>query len=347
MHPIVRAGKVWIYLLSWLPVAYALGLILVAQSRLSWVVGAALSGPLCLVYAFVCLSAWYVCLALPLRREHIYRLLVSHLSSALGVSGLWTALAKGLFLVFALKGSIDPVLPSVFAMGLVLYLLAVSIHYVLIAVEASQEAQAREAEARVLAGEAELRALKAQINPHFLFNSLHSISALTSIDGARAREMCVLLSGFLRSTLGLGEKSAIPLEEELTLVRSYLAIEKVRFGSRLQVEEAIAPECAGDPVPPLLLQPLVENAVIHGIADLVEPGFIRISAHRNADDGLTIAVENSFDGEAPSRRHGGFGLASVRKRLLARYGDTAQLAAGPGDRTYRVELRLPPPEENS
>jgi len=345
MHPIVRSGKLWLYLVSWVPVVYALSLILVEQSRLSWLAGITVSGPLCLVYAFICLSSWYVCLGLPLRREQLPRLLISHLGSAVGVGGLWTALAKGLFVLFALGGSINAVLPSIFGMGIVLYLLAVSVHYVLIAVEASQEAQAREAEARLLAGEAELRAIKAQINPHFLFNSLHSISALTSIDGAKAREMCVLLSGFLRSTLGLGEKPAIPLEEELALARSYLAIEKVRFGARLQVEEAVAPECVRHLVPPLLLQPLVENAVLHGIANLIEPGFIRISARRNSDEGVTITVENSFDAEVPAKNRSGFGLASVRKRLQARYGGDATLGAGPGEGTYRVELRLPADED--
>jgi LytS/YehU family sensor histidine kinase len=273
------------------------------------------------------------------------RLLISHLGSALGIGGLWTALAKLLFVSYSATGSIDAVLPSIFGMGVVLYLLAVAVHYVLLAVEASRVAEAREAEARLLAGEAELRALKAQINPHFLFNSLHSISALTSSDAAKAREMCVLLSGFLRSTLGLGDRAAIPLEEELELARSYLAIEKVRFGARLNVEENIGQACARFLVPSLLLQPLVENAVVHGIAHLIEAGFIRISADAVEGDRLVITVENSFDADAPPTRRGGFGLAATRKRLDALYGGRATLHAGASDGTYRVELRLPAEED--
>src|SRR5260221_2038944 len=97
-------------------------------------------------------------------------------------------------------------------------------------------------ETHVVARDAELRALRAQINPHFLFNSLNSISALTSIDGARAREMCLLLADFLRLTLGMGEKTVIPFSEELHLLEKFMAIEKVRFGARLRMEENISDE---------------------------------------------------------------------------------------------------------
>jgi len=345
MHPIFRSRRLGPYLLVWLPIAYTLSLILVKQSRLSWPTGIALAVPLCLIYAFVCLSAWYACRSLPLRREQLPRLLVTHLGSALGIGGLWTALAKLLFVSYSAAGSIDAVLPSIFGMGVVLYLLAVAVHYVLLAVEASRVAETREAEARLLAGEAELRALKAQINPHFLFNSLHSISALTSSDAAKAREMCILLSGFLRSTLGLGDRASIPLEEELELARSYLAIEKVRFGARLNVEEHIGQACGSFLVPSLLLQPLVENAVVHGIANLVEAGFIRISADVVEGDRMAITVENSFDADTPPTGRGGFGLAATRKRLDALYGGRATLQAATREGTYRVELRLPA-EEN-
>ena len=108
-------------------------------------------------------------------------------------------------------------------LAILIYLLSVAFHYVLIAMEESRRAETQASEARVLARDAELKALKAQVNPHFLFNSLNSISALTSIDPAKARDMCILLSEFLRMTLGLGEKSAIPLSEELALLERFLA----------------------------------------------------------------------------------------------------------------------------
>jgi LytS/YehU family sensor histidine kinase len=274
------------------------------------------------------------------------RIVITHLASAVVAATLWSGAVAAIFAALPVTGSIHPALPAVFALGTVLYLLAVALYYVVLAVEAASEAEAREAEAYVLAGKAELRALKAQINPHFLYNSLNSISALTSVDPAKAREMCVQLAGFLRSTLGMGEKAAIPFSEELALTRGYLSIERVRFGARLEVEEDIGPECGAFAVPPLLLQPLVENAIVHGIANLVDPGFVRISAHRMpTDDGrqeMRIVVENAFDPDGQSsRQRGGFGLASVQKRIQAHYGAAAAIHAAAADSVYRVEMRLP------
>src|SRR5260370_2632838 len=116
-------------------------------------------------------------------------------------------------------------------------------------------------EAELLAREAELKALKAQIDPHFLFNSLHSISALTAVDAGRARDMCIRLSDFLRNSLRLGERTTIPFSEELALARTYLEVEQVRFGQRLRVAQDIEEAYCDCDVPPLLLQPLVENSI--------------------------------------------------------------------------------------
>jgi two-component system sensor histidine kinase AlgZ len=228
-----------------------------------------------------------------------------------------------------------------FAMGALLYLIAAGLHYALLAIENSRAAERRAAEARTLAREAQLQALKFQINPHFLFNSLHSIAALATLDGPRAREMCVRLAEFLRSSLGLENRERIPLEEELALARSYLEVERVRFGERLRVQEQIEPECRQCGVPALLLQPLVENAVKHGIAGLVDGGSIRIGARWQTGD-VIITLENSYDPEAavaPGKL--GLGLAHVRRRLAMRYGDGAEMDAARLDGIYRVVLRLP------
>jgi LytS/YehU family sensor histidine kinase len=158
--------------------------------------------------------------------------------------------------------------------------------------------------------------------------------------------MCILLSDFLRSTLGMGERQSIPLGEEFELLRRYLAIEKVRFGARLELEETIDEDCMGQSVPPLLLQPLVENAVVHGIANVVDQGVLRLSAARTNDHGIAITIENNFDPDAPPPRRSGFGQSNVRKRLYSRYGSRASLhAAADGDR-YRVEITLPAEESS-
>jgi LytS/YehU family sensor histidine kinase len=231
-------------------------------------------------------------------------------------------------------------------MGALLFLLAVAAHYAILAVEATAEVAQREVEARLLAQQAELKALKAQVDPHFLFNSLHSISALTATDPRRAREMCVLLSDFLRASLGLADKQSIRLEEELMMTRHYLAIEQVRFGPRLNLELNIEDEALPCLVPPLLLQPLVENAVTHGLANLTESGYVRVEARRNGSR-LKVAVENTFDPEAPSARRNGLGVANVRKRLALRHGELASLSVSSDRDRYRVLLEMPAEEASS
>jgi LytS/YehU family sensor histidine kinase len=248
--------------------------------------------------------------------------------------------------IFQLAGTNDadqilaPHLPILGGMGMLLYLLSAGLHYAALAVQQSHDAERRAAEARTLAREAELHALKMQINPHFLFNSLHSISALCTQDGARAREMCLRLSDFLRRSLGLADRESIPLSEELSLARSYLEVEQVRFGDRLRVEEQIDSGCQDCAVPALVLQPLVENAVKHGIAGLVEGGSIRLTVS-GAGAEVTILVENAFDPDMPAPRKSGLGLAQVRRRLQVRYGDAASFDAGASGGLYRVLLRFP------
>src|ERR1700683_1618040 len=306
MHPILaQLRRLLFYLLGWIPLAGMLAYLLAVPGNLSWFEAVTVSSILCLLYAFVCLAAWYPCMATPLERSSISRFLFTHVVGAAVASALW--LLPTLMLGRMLSGfdefrGISPQLtqdyPLIFGTGVLLYLLAVGFHYVLLAVEASREAEARVMQASVLARAAELRALQAQVNPHFLFNSLNSISALTSSDPARAREMCILLGDFLRRTLGLGEKLSIPLEKEMSLTHAFLAVEKIRFGARLHMEESVDTAALPFHVPPLLLQPLVENAVAHGVANLVEGGWIRLHVKLEGS-ALQIAGENLFDPEAP------------------------------------------------
>jgi len=335
------------YMLAWLPVLTLLGLVAKAAGGLPWGQEFAVLTPACVVFAFACLSPWYVCRALPLDRVGWVNLLATFSAAAAAGSLVFVgsiklaALAIGEFIpALNATGGADRPLPLLFGMGVLLYVLSVGLHYAWLAAEESRAAEARASEARTLAREAELQALKMQINPHFLFNSLHSIAALATQDGARARDMCIRLSDFLRSGLGLGDRESIPLREELALARSYLDVERVRFGDRLRVEEAIDGDCEECGVPALVLQPLVENAVRHGIAGLVEGGWIRLQARRQ-QGGVCITIENPFDADAPAPRKTGLGLAHVRRRLQVRYGDGAVFEPSSREGLYRVVLLLP------
>ena len=347
MHPILaRAERLTSYLAAWLIVAVLLAAVLTRQG-LSWLEALALLLPMCLVYGFACLSAWYVCRATPLTSSGVLRVLSSSALAAVLASGLWVELmhlwvsalvALPFFTESAARyAGHDPVL---FAAGVLLFLLALTVHYLLLAFELVRQAEQRQLRMEVLAREAEHRALRARLDPHFLFNSLNSISALTAVDPAGARRMCVLLADFLRDTLNVSSRDQIPLVEELALTDRFLGIEQVRFGDRLQVERHVDAAAAQCRVPPLLLQPLVENAVTHGIAGLLEGGVIRLDVSRR-DRRLSIAIENPRDAESPRRSRRGVGLENVRQRLIAMFGADARLDARADEARFRVELAMP------
>ena len=330
MHPILASQRrLLTYLLVWVPVLALMALVSNGP--------VAVLAPDCLVFAFVCLTPWYVCRTRPLELGKAPSLAVLHAGSAAAASAL---LVGGAFLGAAALGKQPPEWTALFGMGVSLYLASVGLHYSALAAETAREAEHRTAEARTLTREAELLSLRAQLNPHFLFNSLHSISALATLDGARARDMCLRLADFLRSSLSLGNSESIPLNDELALARSYLGVEQVRFGARLRVEEEVDPACSTCAIPPLLLQPLVENAVKHGIAGMLEGGQVRLAARCQGSE-VSITLENAVDPEAAAGHGLGMGQSHVRRRLEVRYGGRASFHAGAAGDLYRVVLRFP------
>jgi LytS/YehU family sensor histidine kinase len=226
--------------------------------------------------------------------------------------------------------SASPILALIF---LLIYEVSVALHYATMELEASRRAE-------ILAREAQLKALKAQVNPHFLFNSLNSISALTTIDSSEARRMCIRLADFLRASLRLGERSSIPFSEELSLTRMYLDVEQVRFGGKLRLAQDVDAACNQCDVPALIIQPLIENAVKHGIAMMADGGEIAVTGRREGDH-LRFTISNPYDPEAPSTGRNGLGLRNIRERLESRYGNAAKLEINVEDHRYSVVLTLP------
>src|SRR5262245_3228301 len=347
MHPILsRAERLAAYLSAWLIVAVLLAAVLTRED-ITWLSALSLLLPTCLVYAFVCLSAWYVCRATPLTSSGAMRVLASSAMAAVIASGLWIGLTRAWLAALAAVTTIGPTQeqytrhePLLFASGVLLFLLALTVHYLLLAFEFARQAERRQLQLEVLSRDAELRALRAQINPHFLYNSLNSISALTSVDPAGARRMCLLLADFLRDTLAISSRDRIPLADELALTDRFLDIEQVRFGDRLRVEQRVDASAAQCRVPPLLLQPLVENAVSHGIAGLLEGGVIKLDIARDADR-VSIAIENPRDADASSSSRSGVGLDNVRRRLTTMFGAKARLDTRNDPDRFRVEVAMP------
>jgi two-component system sensor histidine kinase AlgZ len=348
MHPILaHRRRLGFYLLAWLPVAAVLTALLARPGAMPAGPAAALAVPLTLLYAFLGLAAWYPARGMPLERGRAAAIAATHGAGALLTSAVWVAAGAGLARLLAAASGWNDLpalyareLLALFAAGVLLYLLCVALQYLFLSFEAVREAERREAELTTLAREAELAALKARVQPHFLFNSLNAIAALVSRDPPQAREMCVALSDFLRSSLAVGERSNVTLAEEMDLARRYLDVERVRFGDRLRVDEDLDPDAEDCRVPPLLLQPLVENAVVHGISTLMAGGVIRLETARSARR-LRILVENPYDPQSPARPRGGMGEKLVRDRLAAVYGREALFASRSVDGRHLAVLSIP------
>ncbi|HYP88983.1 MAG TPA: histidine kinase, partial [Polyangiaceae bacterium] len=217
--------------------------------------------------------------------------------------------------------------------------LVATFHYVLAELQHRHEVLERQAELAVHAQRAELQALRAQVHPHFLFNSLNTVSALIGYDPPKAREACVLLAEYLRRTLRAQEQALVPLREEWSLCERYLKVEALRLGERLRVEVEIDETARDCLVPSLLLQPLVENAMTHGIALVDEPAPLRVRAERHGAR-LSIRLENGVD-PAPRARDGGVGLTNVRARLFAQYAKDAALRVEKDAERFVVLVDMP------
>jgi two-component system, LytTR family, sensor kinase len=220
----------------------------------------------------------------------------------------------------------------------------VTMHELRASLEESQQAlrdrELEDARLRQAKTDAELSALQARINPHFLFNTLNSIAALISEDPAKAEEATWQLSSLFRYTLQANTRSAVTVEEELTIVRRYLEIEKIRLAERLEFNIVVDPDLASREIPALLLQPLVENAIKHGIAPQVKGGVVEIVGRRIGNEAVFTITDNG-SGTA-SESGAGVGMDNVRRRLETLYGASGAIAFGrEGDLTVtRVTIPL-------
>jgi two-component system, LytTR family, sensor kinase len=204
-----------------------------------------------------------------------------------------------------------------------------------------KEMDERKTEVEKLSRDAELYKLRQQLQPHFLFNSLNSISALTSREPELARKMIHQLSDFLRGTLKKEDQQSVTLAEELQYLELYLEIEKVRFGHRLSTDIQTDEASQALKLPPMLLQPIVENAIKFGLYDTTDAVTIRIESKAETD-GLVVIVQNPFDPETSSPKKGtGFGLSSVQRRLFLLFARNDLLQTKIDKNLFSTILKIP------
>jgi two-component system LytT family sensor kinase len=234
----------------------------------------------------------------------------------------------------------DATFPYRIGTGVFIFGLVILTYYLFISLHNLAEKNAREAKLESLVKETELKMLRSQINPHFLFNSLNSISSLTITDPEKARDMVVKLSEFMRYALSRKDEQPVSLQNELENLRLYLDIEKVRFGDKLITEENIEPGCLEFKIPVMLLQPLYENAVKHGVYESTESVKI-ITDVKIIDRYLEITIRNNYDPSPSLKRGTGTGLLNVTRRLELFYGNKASLKTLKENGDYLVSLYIP------
>lgn len=307
-------------------------------------------GQLPLWLAWVPITGIVVWLArrFPLRREAWARTVAIHSAAALGVGGLYHAMLAPLLLFQeGLGWSVESLRRAILGNFVFSALVDFLVYWVIVGVAtawgAHERLRDRELQAERLRAElnrARLVALRSQLQPHFLFNALHSVAGLIRQgEGDRAVGMLARLGDLLRRGLDRDERAEIPLHEEMETIERYLEIEELRFGDGLRVEKRLAPGTADRPVPPFLLQPLVENAMRHGIAARAGAGLLQIEARLHGAD-LVIEVRDDGAGvSAPVRE--GVGLGSTRGRLAVLHGEAARLeldSAPDGGAVARVTI---------
>ena len=291
------------------------------------------------------LSFWYSTRYISFENTSLYLIILNHLIGAIFVSALWLS-AGYLVMTGILNYGEDyreffmTTLPWRFLIGILIYFVITSFYYLIIYYSGFQERKLHEAELKNLVTQAELKSLKFQINPHFIFNSLNSMSALTTIDPEKARSMILKLAEFLRYTLANNEQQKNKLKDELKNIKLYLDIEKIRFEDKFDYTEEVSAECLEAEVPNMLLQPLFENAIKHAVYESLE--IVKVRLKCGSENGyLKIEVENTFDPETKTKRGTGVGLKNIQERLRLIYSQDNLMKVVKDEGLFTVILFVP------
>ncbi|MGC9343112.1 MAG: sensor histidine kinase [Bacteroidales bacterium] len=297
------------------------------------------------LHALIGLVIWFPVRFNPVSSKNFINPLFAILITGLMTVAVWVSLSyvilKNLFsgnevyLDFLQKSLANRII-----VDFLLYVVLVLVYSLIVYSSNLKEKISNEANLRTLVREAELNMLKAQINPHFLFNALNSISLLTKKDPSSAREMIIKLSDYLRYSLRFGEESMISFREEIENMERYLEIEKIRFGKKLVYSKNIEEEAETVMLPNMILQPLLENAIKHGVYESLVPITIEISG-KIENNYLLINIENEYDPEGIPRKGAGIGLKNISSRLQLIYNRVDLLNYVSKGNRFRVDLKIP------
>ncbi|NJK87219.1 MAG: histidine kinase [Bacteroidales bacterium] len=302
------------------------------------------------IIAFLGLSLWYPVFYLHYKHTNVFVSILQLMILSVVANIIWFAIT---FLILGTTFSHNEAynhylfqsIPWKLAMGLLYYFLIVLFYNFIIYYQNFKDKVESESELKALIKESELKSLKSQINPHFLFNSLNSISSLTIISPEKARDMIIKLSEFLRYSLSSNERNLTSLEKEVNNVNRYLDIEKVRFGNRLNIVKNIDEECYTKSLPWLILQPLIENSIKYGVYENIDNSTIELNA-RCTQDALKLEIINNYDEELIINKGEGIGLQNIRRRLKLIYNKENLIQIFNNQGIFKIVLTFPQNELN-
>ncbi len=347
-HPfLTRPANLAIYGAIWLAAALFLLFLLHFSIHLSWEEAARDAGLSCFWYAALALGFWYpVRYAAPQKQDRL-NFFITHLLAAATVTAIWL----GAVYVFrqqlaqpsaAWQTFWETSLPWRGMVSVLLYAAITAFYYLLIYQHRLRDNEVRQAKLSALLREAQLTSLRLQFNPHFLFNSLNSLNALIPENPHRAVEMTVRLATYLRSALRPGEQELRSLAEELEWNHHYLELEKIRFDDKMSYREQLDPQAQSALVPAMILQPLFENALKHGVYENIEATAILFHAVVSADRArLTITLRNQVPEVKSASQRTGRGLMNLSRRLQLIYGEEGRLTIQREQGWFEVRLDLP------
>jgi len=298
-----------------------------------------------LLFAAIGLGLWFPAFFGKTDNEKFISSIFNHLAALLVTISLWLGISYFLLMsVFNNNAAyitfLQKSMPWRAGIGVLIFEVIILVYYLFIFYQNYKDKLVKESELKALVKESELNSLKSQINPHFLFNSLNSISSLTMIQPGKAQEMIIKLSDFLRYSISNKDEKLTPLSEEISNINRYLDIEKIRFGKRLSIQQQVEPSCLQLKLPGMILQPLVENAVKYGVYETLEESVLQITCTCNVS-ALSISISNEYDPDYSYKKGEGIGLRNIRSRLHIMYGRDDLLFIRKDLRTFEVKVMFP------
>lgn len=343
-HPFIRNNNIIVYAVLWLLTGGVFTFALYFFYGFTWKQSAIDSAIFNGLFMGVGLAYWFNVRYSSYQKSQLVNLLISHIAAAALSVALVVFLSqmilKGISTDEEYSLFLADSLPWRVALGVLYYAVITLVYYLILYYDDLTEKSTRQSQLESMLKSSELEMLKSQINPHFIFNSLNSISSLTIISPEKAREMIVKLSDFLRYSLGKENDQMNTLEDEVNNILLYLEIEKVRFGDRLSVETEMDNTCKKMVLPNLILQPLFENAIKHGIYESFEKINIQLKATCEGNI-LKVSVSNEYDPNAVTKKGKGIGLQNIRDRIRLIYGVSQAVFIHKTDRIFTVRLEIP------